>query len=129
MVFLSNLLVPEGALVAFPIPSTILRLGDYYFRKEILPELLQPPVHFSMDVRNHIRCNSSGVMHLLTTSITAFIQGRGVATAVLAVSMIRDSQATGAPTCVTTGLSFLKKGPDGVLIRGPLRTSYATVSE
>ncbi|GFX15204.1 HTH_Tnp_Tc3_2 domain-containing protein [Trichonephila clavipes] len=46
-----------------------------------------------------------------------------------AVSMIRGPQATGTPTCVTTvpltWLSFLKKGTEGVLIRGPLRTRYA----
>ncbi|GFX14933.1 putative DD41D transposase [Trichonephila clavipes] len=54
---------------------------------------------------------------------------RGVATT---VSMIRDLQATGAPECVTTvpltGFSFLKKGPEGVMIReeGGLRTSYAS---
>ncbi|GFS48258.1 hypothetical protein TNCV_2296461 [Trichonephila clavipes] len=51
---------------------------------------------------------------------------RGVATA---VSMIRGPKATGCPTCVTTvpltELSFLKRSPEGVLIRGQLRTSYA----
>ncbi|GFX53182.1 hypothetical protein TNCV_361771 [Trichonephila clavipes] len=55
---------------------------------------------------------------------------RGVATTVSAVSIIRDAQATGAPTFFTTvqltGFSFLKKGPEGVLIRGPLRTSLAS---
>ncbi|GFT42361.1 hypothetical protein TNCV_1786491 [Trichonephila clavipes] len=49
-----------------------------------------------------------------------------------AVSMMWGPQATEGPTCVTTvpltGLSFLEKGTEGVSIRGPLRTSYATSS-
>ncbi|GFU81899.1 hypothetical protein TNCV_2537081 [Trichonephila clavipes] len=55
---------------------------------------------------------------------------RGVATA---VSMIQGPQATRVPTCVTrvplTGFSYLKKGPEGFLTKGPLRTSYASVYE
>ncbi|GFT02847.1 hypothetical protein TNCV_1846591 [Trichonephila clavipes] len=61
------------------------------------------------------------------------ITNRGVATTVSAISMIQGPQATGAPTCVTTvpltGLSFLKKAPEEVLIRGPLRTCYASDNE
>ncbi|GFV33102.1 hypothetical protein TNCV_509411 [Trichonephila clavipes] len=58
------------------------------------------------------------------------LKTRGVATAISAVSMIPGPQATGAPTYVTavplTGLSLLKEDTEGVLIRGPLRTSYAS---
>ncbi|GFU05872.1 hypothetical protein TNCV_3394621 [Trichonephila clavipes] len=53
---------------------------------------------------------------------------KGVALTVSAVSMIRSPQATGAPTSIITvpltGLPYLKKGPEGILIQGPLRASY-----
>ncbi|GFU76022.1 uncharacterized protein TNCV_1540001 [Trichonephila clavipes] len=46
--------------------------------------------------------------------------------------MIRNPPATGTPTCVTaiqlTGFSYLKGTPGGILIQGPLRTSYASGS-
>ncbi|GFX90002.1 hypothetical protein TNCV_887001 [Trichonephila clavipes] len=58
------------------------------------------------------------------------VLGRGVATAVSAVSRIGGDKATGTPPCVTkvplTWLSYLKKGPEGILIQGPLRTCYAS---
>ncbi|GFV59990.1 HTH_48 domain-containing protein [Trichonephila clavipes] len=45
---------------------------------------------------------------------------KSVVTTVLAVSMIRGPQAIGAPACVTTvpltGLPYLKKGPEGILM-------------
>ncbi|GFU91510.1 hypothetical protein TNCV_2542781 [Trichonephila clavipes] len=44
--------------------------------------------------------------------------------------MIRSPQATGVPTCVIIvplrGLPYLKKGPEGILIQGPLRARYAS---
>ncbi|GFW72879.1 hypothetical protein TNCV_830061 [Trichonephila clavipes] len=48
--------------------------------------------------------------------------------------MIRGPQATGDPTCVATvqltGFYYLKKRAfEGILIQGPLRTSYASGTE
>ncbi|GFX43689.1 hypothetical protein TNCV_511381 [Trichonephila clavipes] len=58
---------------------------------------------------------------------------RGVATAVSATSVVRGLQATGVPTSVTTvpliGLPYLKKYPEGILMQGLLRASYASAVE
>ncbi|GFX77795.1 hypothetical protein TNCV_1107121 [Trichonephila clavipes] len=55
------------------------------------------------------------------------VQPRVVATT---VSMTRGPQVTGASTCVTTvlltSLAFLKKDTETVLVRDPLRNSYAS---
>ncbi|GFU96240.1 hypothetical protein TNCV_3370031 [Trichonephila clavipes] len=45
-----------------------------------------------------------------------------------AISMIRGpnySPTTVLTTVLLTGFSYLKKGPEGIWIQGPLRTSYA----
>ncbi|GFT62342.1 piggyBac transposable element-derived protein 4 [Trichonephila clavipes] len=55
-----------------------------------------------------------------TVTVYNDVIGRGVANDVSAISMIRDSQATGAPTCVTTvpltRLPYLKKAPSQLVI-------------
>ncbi|GFT68659.1 hypothetical protein TNCV_3011881 [Trichonephila clavipes] len=69
-------------------------------------------------------------VHVMAFFIIESLKSRSVTTIVSTVSMIQGSQATGALTHVTTvpltGLSYLKWGPEGILIQGPLRTSYAS---
>ncbi|GFV90173.1 uncharacterized protein TNCV_4378891 [Trichonephila clavipes] len=76
----------------------------------------------------------SGVLYteFLTKGLTVNSDSlfRGLATAVSAVSMIWSPQATRDPTCVytdpLTGISFLKKGPEAILIEDTLKTSFAS---
>ncbi|GFT28861.1 hypothetical protein TNCV_3585651 [Trichonephila clavipes] len=55
---------------------------------------------------------------------------RCVATAVSAVSMIRGPSSYRGPNMYNynpnIGFSFLKRGTDGILIQGPLKTSYSS---
>ncbi|GFV90358.1 hypothetical protein TNCV_4380731 [Trichonephila clavipes] len=69
-------------------------------------------------------------LHGMLKMLCWCLKVRSVATAVSALSMILDPQATGVPTCVTTvqlaGLSYLKRVSGGILIRSVFRTSYAS---
>ncbi|GFW61397.1 hypothetical protein TNCV_4137141 [Trichonephila clavipes] len=75
------------------------------------------------------QCNTMTPYRAYCVRIGSII--RGVATILSAVSMIRGSQATGAPkgviTVPLTRLPYLKKEAEGILIQGPLRASYASV--
>ncbi|GFX25468.1 hypothetical protein TNCV_1998691 [Trichonephila clavipes] len=58
---------------------------------------------------------------------------RGVVTAVSAITMIWGPQVPGIPKSVITvpltGLPYLKRDPEGILIQGPLRSSYASADD
>ncbi|GFU04238.1 hypothetical protein TNCV_863611 [Trichonephila clavipes] len=87
--------------------------------------------HVGAPVAWGLRIIDTAVATRLEISLSRYLLfcdlNRGIATA---ISMIRNPQSTGAPTCVTTvpltGFPYLKKGPEGISIQSSFRASYAS---
>ncbi|GFW49452.1 transposable element Tcb2 transposase [Trichonephila clavipes] len=133
---ISGLTGQTGLFARQPQRCIPLKVGHWRYRLKWYKELTNWTSHqWSSAVfkdENRFSATSYSQCHLIwrEVGIRFRLSNRGVATTVSAVSMMQGPQPIGAPTCVTTvlvtGLSSLKRGPEGILIQGPLRTSYAS---